>query len=292
MTRIPGRIYGVVGCPAGQSLSPALHNWAFSRAGHDGAYFAFEKRPPELPDFFRAVRSLPLAGLSVTIPHKENAAALVDVCDEDALAAGAVNTVYRREGRLFGGNTDIAGFAAPLRALGRPLPETALLLGAGGACRAALAALRSLGVPRIIVAARAPAKAAFLNPPPGGVPPEIIPWETREGTLATLDSALVVNLTPLGMRGGLEGESPLGERAFARLRGGDVIVYDAVYTPQRTLFLRLAGRHGLVCLDGLGFFLAQAAGQFRLWTGLEFPPEEEARAVVLQALEARAKERP
>ncbi|MDR0338933.1 MAG: shikimate dehydrogenase, partial [Desulfovibrio sp.] len=152
----PLHMYGILGTPLAQSLSPAIHNRAFASLGHPGAYFAWEKQDSELPAFFEAVRGLPIAGLSVTIPHKRTVMAFLDEISPEARRAGAVNTVFRRNEQLVGDNTDVEGFLWPLCAREAALPSAGLVLGAGGACRAALAGLSALGMTNLVVAARNP----------------------------------------------------------------------------------------------------------------------------------------
>jgi shikimate dehydrogenase len=155
-------LYGILGKPVGHSLSPAFHNRAFALKGVPGVYCAWEKQEEELPDFFHAVRTLPIAGLSVTIPYKRKVAPFLDELTDRARPAGAVNTVFRRNGRLVGGNTDVDGVRIPLERRAGPLPRDALILGAGGAARAVLAGLAELGLTRVAVAARDRSKAEEL----------------------------------------------------------------------------------------------------------------------------------
>lgn len=285
----PEHLFGILGKPLAQSLSPALHTWAFARTGFAGAYCAWEKGAEELPEFFRAVRCLPIAGLSVTIPHKQAVLPFLDGLTPRAGALGAVNTIFWRENRLMGENTDADGFLAALSRHKGALPPSALVLGAGGACRAALAGLRELGFARVYVAARKLNKAALLAHDFGCL---AVPWEERERVLSSLDSCLIVNATPLGMRGADVGASPLSEDALAALarRAGKgnapSLVYDLVYSPRQTRLLRMAEEQGLGTVDGLAFFVAQGLMQFRIWTGLS-PSFEAAFALAAQELEKR-----
>ena len=281
-TPVPQFLYGILGTPLGHSLSPRLHNRAFRLLHHAGAYFAWEKTASELEAFFRAVRSLPISGLSVTLPHKEAVIPFLDGLCPRAERAGAVNTVFWREGRLLGDNTDVGGFLAPLKK--RPnLPQAALILGAGGVCRAALAGLRELDIPRIIVAARDPSKARQLAQ---DFHCSVIPWEERETSALAMRPLLIINATPLGMSGAGQERSPVPENLWATLaaggKGGDSLAYDLVYSPPRTLFLSQAEARGIPVLNGLDFFVSQAAEQLRLWTGRALPDnmEEEIRQIV------------
>ena len=128
----PTALYGIIGHPLGHSLSPALHNWAFARAGLPGVYMAWPLVPESLAEFFSAVRVLPIRGGNITLPHKVEAMALLDEISPRAGRVGAVNVFYWKDGRLCGDNTDVAGFLAPLR---KKRVASALVLGAGGASR-------------------------------------------------------------------------------------------------------------------------------------------------------------
>ncbi|HBE95353.1 MAG TPA: shikimate dehydrogenase, partial [Desulfovibrio sp.] len=144
--------YAVIGHPLGHSLSPLLHNWGFRECGIDARYEAMPVTPAELSAFLVRARVEPLAGLSVTIPHKQTIMGLLDELTFAASSVGAVNTVFWQDNRLWGENTDVAGVKEPLRGLG-PF-HSALVLGAGGAARAVVFALMELKVPQIFVAAR------------------------------------------------------------------------------------------------------------------------------------------
>ena len=286
---LPKRLFGILGQPLAQSLSPLLHNWGFARTGFAGAYFAWEKNSGDLPDFFRTVRGLPISGLSVTIPHKQAVMPFLDGLTDRARELGAVNTIFWSGNKLLGENTDVDGFLAPLARRKTPLPSTALVLGAGGACRAALAGLNQLGIPRVYVAARKLDKAAVLAHDFGCL---AVPWEEREHVLDALDSCLIVNATPLGMKGANLGVSPLSEESLAALARRPAngnrpsVVYDLVYAPRRTRLVLDALDNGLETVDGLAFFVAQGLMQYRIWTGLSLPFDA-AFALAAKALEEK-----
>lgn len=281
----PRRLYGILGSPLGHSLSPAFHNLAFARAAYPGVYCLWEKQKDELEEFFRAVRSLPIAGLSVTIPHKQNVIPFLDELSARARLVGAVNTVVSKEGKLIGGNTDVDGFLLPLQDYSQKtrLPARALVLGAGGASRAVLAGLAELGLKKISVTARKREKtAALLESLPANVAAKagVIAWEDRSTALAGPEGTLVVNTTPLGMEGAFPGQNPLPAEAFALLEGdresaaAPSLFFDLVYAPRHTPFLLAARERGVATLDGTGFFAAQAARQFQTWTGLSLAFDE------------------
>ena len=270
---IPERICGVIGWPLGHSLSPLLHNWAFQRLGLDYAYMAWPTPPERLEEVVRAVRALPVWGLSVTLPHKVRLMELADDVSAEARAAHAANTLYWSKGRLVADNTDVRGFAAPLTAAP---PASALVLGAGGAARAAVAGLRELGVRQVSVTARDPAKAKTLADDFHLRP---VAWDTR----TTTEAELLVNATPLGMQGELQALSPWPEDGFTP----NQIAYDLVYIPRETVFLRHAKAAGCATIGGLDMSLGQAAAQFRLWTRQELPVEgpDGARALLESTLD-------
>jgi shikimate dehydrogenase len=271
---IPEKVYGIIGHPLAQTLSPLLHNWGFARLGVKGSYLAFPTPPEKLAAFIQAVRTLPVSGLSVTIPHKEAVMPLLDGVSDLARRAGAVNTLAWEDGRLMGHNTDVTGFLAPLLERGQA-PETALVLGAGGAAKGVLAGLLDLGVSQIAVANRSLRRAQALA---GTFGVRAVAWEDR----AQVCAGLVVNATPMGMKGKAEGESPLPEDFWNPAH----LAYDLVYNPRDTLFLRQAKAAGAEVVDGLAMFAAQGAAQFKLWTGLTLPMEE-AERLLAQALGLR-----
>lgn len=272
---VPDKLYGIIGHPLGHTLSPVLHNWAFGELGVPAVYLAWPLPPESLPDFLQAVRILPVSGASVTIPHKEKVHAGVDRLTDRARRIGAVNTLFWREGLLWGENTDVTGFMAPLTTLLHPL-EPALVLGAGGACRAVLEGLKELGVREILLANRTRERAEALAREVPGV--RVLDWEERHEP----QPALVVNSTPLGMAGDMVGETPYDG---ARLRR-DLTVYELIYNPLQTRLVREAKAAGCRIITGLDMFLGQGAEQFRLWTGREFA-RAKAREVLLAALAAR-----
>jgi len=269
---IPEKLYGIIGHPLAQTLSPALHNWGFARLGVAAAYAAFPTPPEKLAAFIQAVRTLPIAGLSVTIPHKETVMPLLDAVAPSAQRANAVNTLVWEDGLLVGHNTDVTGFVAPL--VEREGLKSVLVLGAGGAAKAVLAGLSELGITDIVVTNRDLERARKLAAQFGV---SAVGWEERTGACADL----VVNATPMGMKGKAEEDSPLPPGFW---KPGQT-AYDLVYNPRETLFLRQAAKARARVIDGLTMFAAQGAAQFKLWTGLDLPMEE-VRDLLARALYA------
>ena len=248
------------------SVSPAIHNAGFAACGLDLAYLACAVPGDRFADALAGLHALGARGANVTVPHKEVAFELAETLGPTARATGAVNTLVRTETGWSGHNTDLDGFAAPLRDLGVPLGGgRAVVLGAGGAARAATRALgQDFGLARVDVAARRPGQAervvADLAPDAG--------TELRAVALGDADlsgAALIVNATPLGMEDA--DASPCGPEAF---REGQV-AYDLVYGPRPTRFVRDAERAGATALGGLAMLVGQAAGAFHLWTGRHLP---------------------
>ncbi|MFW6324078.1 MAG: shikimate dehydrogenase [Desulfovibrionales bacterium] len=274
MVLLPEHLFGIAGKPLGHSLSPLLHNWAFQEVGLPCVYMRWEIEKEDVPKFLDSVRILPIQGVSVTIPYKTAVMEYVDELTPQAVQVGAVNTLFWKENLLCGDNTDVAGFLEPLKDC--PKPESALVLGAGGAALAVVAGLMMMGVKRIMVSARRKGSAEELinNTCPGA---RVIPWGDR----GDVSADLVINATPLGMQGDLQGSSPWPlDRDFPEETG---IVYDLVYNPLDTIFLRQARKSGCMSLSGLDMFLGQGAAQFALWTG-EIMPLEGARTVLTDRL--------
>ncbi len=262
ITRRTG-VYGVIGDPIGHSLSPLLHNTAFQTSKVDAVFVPFLVR--NLREFLGAMKGFGVAGLSVTIPHKETILRLLDECDPLAARIGAVNTVVVRGGRLYGYNTDYVGVLRSLQERLRLAGSRVLLFGAGGAARAAAFALAQAGS-MVCISARRAERARELARAVGGAAVE------RAGLKTEFFDA-IVNCTPVGMHPC--GGSPL-ESAELNCR----IVMDMVYRPRETELLRLARRKGVATISGVEMFLAQGIAQYEIWTGKRAPENAMRRAVV------------
>jgi 3-dehydroquinate dehydratase/shikimate dehydrogenase len=265
-------LYGVVGRPIGHSVSPAMHNAAFQAAGIDAVYLPLAAIDAD--DFLVFAKAFDLKGASVTIPYKVDLARRADEIDATARRIGAINTLRVRDGRVSGVNTDVEGFLSPLAALDLA-GKRAAVLGAGGAARAAAYGLAEVGAQVAVYARRveqAAGVAALVGGAHGTIPPSPGSWD------------LLVNATPAGMFPGVE-ESPL---SAAALRGGGT-VYDLVYNPPITRLMLEADRAGCRVIGGLEMLVAQAAAQFRWWTGRE-PSRDLMRARAAERLTAMALE--
>jgi len=260
--------YGIIGWPLGHTKSPLLHNWGLKECGLPGIYVAWPTEPSKLKAFMAEVRVRRVKGVSVTIPHKQAVLPYLDGLTERAKAVGAVNTLFWREGKLMGDNTDVVGIVAPLQPYKDEL-KSGLVLGAGGAARAACAALKALGVADAAVANRTPGKAHGLARDFGL---RAVPWDDRANT----PWSLIINATPLGTTGEHVNETPWPTDGFANVS----LVIDMVYNPVRTRLIQDAQAAGVACISGQNMFLHQGLAQFELWTGKRLD-EKRARQLLM-----------
>lgn len=271
------RVAGVIGWPVSHSRSPRLHGYWLQRYGIDGAYVPLAVAPERLAAALAGVAALGMRGINVTVPHKEAVCRLVDRLEDSARRVGAVNTVVCEEdGTLTGSNTDGLGFLANLRAGApdwRPGQGPVVLLGAGGASRAVVAALVDAGVPELRLLNRTRERAEALAHELGG-PIRVLDWDRRDHALES--ATLLVNGTTLGMNG----QPPL-ELRFDRLPAAAVVT-DLVYTPLMTPLLEQAAAQGRRVVDGLGMLLHQARPGFHAWFGVEPEVTPELRRHVLE----------
>ncbi len=269
--------YAIIGTPLGHSKSPLLHSAFFEHLKYKGKYELFDLPAEELEDFIKSMPERGLHGLSVTIPHKVAITQFLDDISPLAKSVGAVNTVYIREGELCGDNTDVHGFLMPLRH--KKIPHRAFVLGAGGAARAVIVALKTLraeGMGKIFVSARNAQKAEKLCEEFQCV---YVPWEER----TSIKAPWLINTTPLGMHGALEDETPFPLKALLNHGGKSSLAplaYDLVYNPLQTRFLREAQQAGWETQNGLDMFLGQAIAQQKLWLGLAAYALEEEECLI------------
>jgi 3-dehydroquinate dehydratase/shikimate dehydrogenase len=261
--RKTSKIYGVIADPIRHSISPAVHNRAFQLRRMDAVYLPFLVSPPHLRDFFSTAGRLPLAGFSVTIPHKQKIVRYLDVVDPLARRIGAVNTVWRKAGKWRGANTDVAGITGPLARFLKLRNASVLVVGNGGAARGAAFALADAGA-KIALTGRNFDRVRSLAKVCGAT---ALPREQ----LHSCHFDAVVHATPLGMYPHVSGCFFEGEIP------GDV-VFDLVYNPVETELLRRAKQQGKTVVPGLDMFIEQAVRQFEIWTGEPAP-----RAAMLKA---------
>jgi 3-dehydroquinate dehydratase/shikimate dehydrogenase len=259
------RVFGLMGLPVGHSVSPLIHNAAFENLAINAVYLPFEVQ--EAKAFIRRMihpqtRELDwnFGGLSVTAPHKAAVMDQLDWIDPVAEAIGAVNTIVIKNKELHGYNTDARGVIKPLaKKFGELSGARCAVLGAGGAARAVLWGLRKEGAEQTVFARNTERAAVLAKEFDVAFEP------LAEASFEGFDA--VINTTPLGTFGELETKTP----ATARQLGGARLAYDLVYNPTETLFLREAKAAGCKTLGGLSMLIAQAAEQFKLWTGADAP---------------------
>ncbi len=265
------RVYGVAGDPIEHSLSPVIMNTAMRRENVNGVYLPLHAKT--LKDLIRCVREIPLHGLSITMPYKQAILPYLDNTDAHTTKIGACNTVVRgQDGKLYGFNTDAAGVVRPLEQRLSIESAKVLVLGAGGAARAAVFGLKERGA-EIWILNRTSLKAQKLAR-------QAKARTIKRADLRKIAFDVIINATPLGM--GNTRDCPLkDEEIQAR------VVFDMVYDPVETHLLQVARARGIAVIPGVEMFVQQAARQFEIWTGKPAPAGDMLRAVTI-ALQDRA----
>jgi 3-dehydroquinate dehydratase/shikimate dehydrogenase len=272
-------VYAVIADPVAHSLSPQIHNGAFDVLGLNKVYVPFRVPPEELSQFLIDCREFGIKGLSVTIPHKEEIIQYIDKFDEASQEIGACNTVIWKDDQRIGLNTDYKAAMNSLDAIfsgneaasglkGRP----ALVLGAGGVARAIVLGLKRRGAD-IVIASRTPQRADDLATFCKG---KSIAWSLRHSVKADL----IVNCTPVGMHPNVD-DTPLDAKYVRR----EQVIFDTVYNPENTLFIKQARELGCEVITGIDMFVGQAALQFKYFAEREAPIST-MRDVVRRAISA------
>ena len=263
---------GVIGSPIGHSVSPVFQQAALDHAGINATYLAYDVADQDLTAFMQGLREPGVLGINITTPHKGAVIPFLDEMDDWATAAGAVNTIVCRDGRLTGHNTDGGGFLRALRDEAGFSPEgrRALVLGAGGSARAVVLALSRSNVTGLTVANRTLSKAQTLAElaQQNGVAASAIGLGQDSLTPAAQEADLIVNCTSLGMtRGPDESGAPLRRDQIPP----SALVNDLVYNPKETPLLREAEAAGARTLGGIYMLVYQGANAFEMWTGTPAP---------------------
>jgi shikimate dehydrogenase len=280
---------GVLGYPVGHSVSPAFQQAALDACGVRARYERYEVAPEDLPAFIEGMRGEEWLGANVTIPHKRAVMRLLDSVPPYAAKIGAVNTIVRRDGVLEGHNTDAAGFVDALRDAGFPVADMGrvVVLGSGGAARGVLSGLLTADPRSVTVSSRSHERARALANAYGderiGVTLLAAPWASDPLGQAVSRASLLVNATPIGMRGG--GAEDVSPVSLDWLRPG-LTVFDLVYSPIETPLLRAAREAGALAVGGLDMLARQGARSFGMWTGVQAPPIELMKAKAREAVEA------
>ncbi len=264
---------GLIGFPLKHSISPDFQQAALDHSRLDIRYEAWETQAENLTSAIAQLRLPQNLGANITVPYKETVIPLVDEIDSFAGLIGAVNTIVNREGKLVGFNTDAHGFLRALHdeAKFQPEDKRAVVLGAGGAARAVSFALIKEKVSGLAVSNRNMARAESLvhslarhiSANQLGTKVVAVSWQSLELQEAIMDSQLIVNCTTIGMKfSPYEEQSPLSPGLIPK----GALVYDLVYNPQETPFLRMARKEGADCVGGLSMLIYQGAASFQLWT--------------------------
>ena len=261
------KILGVIGAPIAHSLSPIIQNAALHEAGLDYVYTAFPVHREALASAVCGLRDAGVVGFNVTIPFKTEIMPLLDALSEDAQRIRAVNTVViASDGTMTGHNTDVTGFLAGFAARGIALTgKRAVLIGAGGAARAALWGLLRSGVSSVCIGVRNLAKGKALCTDfaaDGTLAVYCFDDPHFRDVLCTAD--IVVQTTPIGMSPQTDAMPPVDPAAISP----SAAVYDLIYTPAETAFLRAAAAHGCTTINGETMLVMQGAEAFSLWTGV------------------------
>jgi len=261
-------LYGVIGNPIEHSMSPLMHNSAFTETGYNGAYLAFHVT--DLESAITGVRSLGVKGLSVTIPHKVAIMDLLDEIDDMAVKIGAVNTVVNQDGKLLGYNTDCLGAINALLEKTEIKGKNVVMIGAGGAARAAgfgiLAEGGNLTILNILED-----EGTRLSKDLG------VPYH-HLSEFSRFDYDILINTTPVGMSPGVD-NMPVDQKDLRP----DKVVMDVIYNPLKTKLLAESEKIGCTTVDGVSMFVYQGVAQFEMWTG-EKAPVDTMRNIVLKTL--------
>ena len=267
------RVYGVAGDPISHSLSPIIMNTALRRENVNAVYLALHAKT--LKDLLTCAREIPIHGLSITMPYKEAILKYLDNTDSHTTKIGACNTIVRaQDGKLYGFNTDTAGVVRPLEQRIPLEGARILVLGAGGAARAAVFGLKERGC-EVFILNRTPAPAQKLAR-------QAKARTIKRQDLRKLAFDVIVNATPVGMSN--SGELPLHENEI-----NAKYVFDMVYDPPETRFLKAAKARGAQIIPGIEMFVHQAARQFEIWTGKPAPWDDMLRVVTIALQERVAK---
>jgi 3-dehydroquinate dehydratase/shikimate dehydrogenase len=264
-------MFGVVADPVAHSYSPLIHNTAFTHQGLNARYFPFRIPQSDLPNFFQYCPEFGISGLSVTIPHKEDALRQCTQAESSASGIGAVNTVIFQDGNRLGYNTDYRAAMDCIEEMfkidkqrARPMQGiTALVLGAGGVSRAIAWGLRQRHAD-VMIASRTHERAQILAAELGC---RAIEWEQRQSQKFNL----LVNGTPVGMHPDLD-HSPIDQSLLKSL-GKLLVVFDTIYNPENTLLVKHAKNSNCRVISGIDMFVRQAAYQYKLFTGRDAPTD-------------------
>ncbi|CUS86985.1 shikimate dehydrogenase [Candidatus Kryptobacter tengchongensis] len=282
------KLVGLIGHPVSHSFSPFIHNTAFEIIGLNYKYITFDVLPEHLKDALKGIIALGIKGVNVTIPHKEIVIENLDNVSPEARIIGAVNTIVNENGILSGYNTDVYGFTESLKKYKEIISNTPVFIfGAGGSARAVIYSLITNFQPeRIVIANRNTSRAEglvrYFSQVLGYKDFEVKEFFFPEIAGDIKSSRLVVNTTPIGMHPNINDLPVQTNEIFHEGQ----IVYDLVYNPPMTKFLKLAQSKGAEVISGIEMLILQASKSFELWTGKEMPIAE-VKKFLLQKLKSR-----
>jgi len=279
------KIIGIIGKNTENSLSPLIHNQIILKYSLNFCYLPFKVTENDLSQAIQGIRALSIKGVNVTFPYKEKVIEFLDEVEESARRIGAVNTIVNNKGILTGYNTDVIGFKKSLQEDGKFVikEKKAVILGAGGAARAVVYALLEEEIEEICIFNRTLEKAKKIKQNLSSFSPKsriiVFPLEGEDLKDKIEKAHLLVNATSLGMPPRAD-NTPLPDE---KLFHPNLLVYDLIYHPVRTLFLRQAERAGAKIINGLPMLVYQGIESFYLWTGLK-PEGEEVLEIIKRSV--------
>lgn len=263
------RTLGIIGWPVSHSLSPVMHNAAFTALALDYSYIPLPIHPDYLEEGIKGLKSMGFVGANVTIPHKVTIMPYLDELDHSAQLAGAVNTIVIKEGKSIGYNTDAQGFVLSLLVKNITLKDKfVVIMGAGGAARAVVSGLLSHSVANIMIGTRNAKKAAeFIQNFPTYTNLQGCNWDEPLFHNAMEQCDILINCTPIGMETNSQTTLPI---IWGNI-SNNAVICDLIYNPPLTQFLADAQNRGHLIINGAGMLIEQGALAFELWTGKNAP---------------------
>ncbi len=283
-------LVGVLGDPVKHSLSPVIHNAALTALNLNWCYLAIPCKQENFKIVVKALRNMDCKGLNITIPHKQKALEICTKIESTAQHVGAVNTLIPiKQDNWYGANTDVEGFLNPLNNFCDWNKKKVIILGCGGSCKAVIYGLLSLKVSQIIIINRNKNTLdSFLNyiKKENIISCEIFGLTSNNLSIPEYikNADLIINTTPVGMsKSKTVSELPLGNKIWEHLKPG-IILYDLIYTPNPTKWLKLGEKLGCHTIDGLEMLIQQGAASLRLWSGIETIPIDIMRKAAQKSL--------
>ncbi len=275
--RVTGKtkLLGLIGNPVEHSISPQLHNSLSSLLGHDLVYVPLKVEKQNIGAVVNALKRLEFVGFNVTVPYKREIMKYIDENTKEAILMGAVNTVKNIDGRLFGYNTDAEGFARSFKEESGVgfAGKKVVIIGAGGVARSIAVKLAKKGVEKISLVNRTPLKAVELADVVNENIREVVQvynFNDKTFMMAFEESDIIINTTSVGMFPDVNNTPVKVKNRFHK----NQIVYDVIYNPVKTKFLKDAEKAGAKVINGLGMLFYQGISAYEIWTGVKFSEED------------------